>query len=496
MEQDLQGGAGQGLHREDAPQGDNNIPQVHPGDGERLGGPGERREPGERGEWGAGGGGAGGQLGGGGGGGGAGVGAILEGGHEQRGRGGGGNIEPQILPILLHRGGIRRAPEPVGPGLDPACKKAKLVQVPFQQIMEEFFDGPDAFHQEKYSYEEVQTMYVSSLDNFELCIRDYAKIALDPRIEYSLDVAVNIRTTCYIIGNGATIKINCREHIAFMVHPKAFGPAVVNMWGMTFVNCKFERGSGFNGTVFKSNTFITFQDCQFLGFTGTAVEVTSGADIRGCYFLACYRAILNSGRISINVLSCHLDKCILGIMSNADANVKRCFSSETFCFLMLRGCGHIKNNVIHYPYKITDKSSFVMVTCAGGRVVPLAAFHIVSNKKKHWPLIYGNTFTKSRIFLGNRKGVIHMQQCMFNYSQICADKEASKKIVLQESYNGSLNVVKILRTDPGDLSSKICVCGTTHLLEQHMVGDITCEVLPDAEVNAVDAVDYSSGDDD
>lgn len=485
MEQNLHGGAEQGFQPPDAPQGADNLQQEHAGFMERLGGGGGRHggepDPGGAGQAGQRRGGAGG------------VGAVL--GVGQRGGEGGGGVEPpQLLPILLHRGGIRRAPEPVGPGLDPACKKARLIQVPFQQIREEFFEGPDQFHQEKYSFEEVKTVYISSLDNLADCIRVHAKIALDPRVEYILDSAVEIRTTCYIIGNGATVKICCRENVAFTIHPKDFGPAVVNMWGMTFVNCKFERGSGFNGLVFKCNTFVTFQDCQFLGFTGTAIDVNSGADVRGCYFLACYRAILNSGRISINVFSCNFDKCILGIMCNHDAIVKRCFANETFCFLMLRGCGQIKNNTVHYPYKITDQSNFVMITCAGGKVVPLAAIHIVANKRRPWPLFYGNNFSKCRIFLGNRKGVANLQQCMFNYTQICVDKEASSKLVLQESYIASLNVVKILHTDSSDLSSKICVCGTTHLLEQHMVGDITAEVVPDAEVNAVDAVDYSSGD--
>ena len=72
----------------------------------------------------------------------------------------------------------------------------------------------------------------------------------------------------------------------------------------------------------------------------------------------------------------------------------------------------------------------------------------------------------------------------------------SSKLIVNDSFHSTLTVVKILRTDAGDLSCKICMCGTTHLLEQHLVGDITNEIRPDPEVNAVDAVEYSSEDDD
>lgn len=365
--------------------------------------------------------------------------------------------------------------------------------ISYRDVVEEFRSGQEVFF-EKYCFEDIKAVEVDPEDDLQEAIALHAKVKLKPGREYRIASCLTIKSTAYILGYGAVIRVVGAITPAIRVCALQVGPSVSGMWGVTFVNCHFERPPERRGLLLRAASHVLFHGCTFTGIMGTCMDLGAGGHIRGCEFIACYRAICSSSNRDVKVRQCHFDKCLLGITATGDYRISGNLCTDTYCFAHLEGEGILKGNTVKSPTRWTGVSGFSLVTCADGQVTPLASVHIVGNRCRRWPTIQGNVFVMAKLFLGNRIGVVSLPQCAFYKSTICVDSLTANKLVLACAFENGVTVYKVLRQEQRP-TVKLCVCGCSHYANPLVFGIITSEVKSNRYMFTVDSTEYSSDED-
>lgn len=383
-------------------------------------------------------------------------------------------------------------------GFVRACSGRSRVKpdgIPYQVILNEFLADPFSVN-DKYDFEHVKTYFLKPDDDLEEAIKTHVKVALEPESEYVIRKPVKIKSLCYIIGNGAKIKVACTESFGIEIYNRDHIPGIVGMWAVTFQNVIFERDRSLPGGIVHARTFVLFHGCNFLGCMGSALSLSSGGDIRGCHFYACYKCIDSNSKLKVSVSYCVFEACMVGIISVGLVTIRNCTGHNIYCFAFMMGSGKVISNSILNSNKFYESGLIEMISCHGGTVLPLATLHICSSFSHTYPTLRGNVFTRCKVYVGDRVGIFAPVATSLSYSSIIANKEAFQSLNLQYTFHQSSAVWKLLRSlEPDSAEVKKCLCGEVHywpVLEQL---DYTLRALPNPYDSSCDSKLYDSDDD-
>lgn len=387
---------------------------------------------------------------------------------------------------------------------DNGAKRQCSGSISYQEVLTEF-SLENYLNCDKYSFEMLKTYVLKPEDDFGEALKIYGKVALDPELEYTISSSFSIKSKCYVIGNGARVKISCPSRYPISVLGFSYFPRFYGMWSVTFTNVIFERDRATPGGLFDVKREIQLYGCQFHGFLGNVLNTEGTCVVRGCYFVACFKCVNNtavglSNTVPTTVENCVFEKCMIAVMSKGRAKLKGNSTSGTYCFLHAEAEVEMINNSITNPYQLANTAGIEMVTCSVGEVMPLASVHIARNKKASWPKFEGNVFLRARLYLGRRKGMFEPRCCSFAFSQIYIDSVAFNKVSLHAVSGSTFCVVKVLprlEVDPTvQVRYRACICSNQHEEPQMNYVDMTAHALPNAYVNSVETGQFSSDEDD
>ncbi|AQQ73622.1 E1B 55K [Harbour porpoise adenovirus 1] len=393
------------------------------------------------------------------------------------------------------RVGIRRGV--VGNGLE-APKRMRFVNelecITYQDVQR----CQDRY--KKFHFEQIIGYVLQPDDDFESMIKIHAKIVLDPSVEYVVRRTINITSCCYIIGNGAKVRIACHEPFGFLIH--RFGHEEKIITGMitpTFDGICFERDRCFPGGVIVSGGHFLVNGCNFIGSLKTCIEAQAGGIVRGSHFFACFKAIVNTSSFSLKVKSSYFERCLIGIISKGHVEVLKNTAQATYCFLFARSsCTCCYNSIIN-PYSLYEFEHIDMIACTNGHnILPLCSIHFVRNREAPWPQFDNNTLVRSGLYLGRRRGAFQAINCTFHYSHVNLDGDCVNSVNLSKSFDQTLSVHKFIRVDedidPAAITH-LCICGQHHPAPVVTEIDVTDFVCPRRESACCDAVFMSDNDD-
>lgn len=370
--------------------------------------------------------------------------------------------------------------------------------IPYQLILSEFMIDPFSTN-EKYDFEHVLAYVLQPEDDFETVIATHVKVALDPSFEYVISKPVTVRTLCYIIGNGAKLKIACDEPFCFEVFCRDSSPGIVGMWVVTFSNVVFERDRLKPGGVVRSRTFTLFHGCNFLGCMGLAVKLYAGGEVRGCHFFACYKCLDNDSKVKVKVKSCSIETSMVGVISRGKAVIKNCSGLNVYCFAYLKGSANMQYNGIMNSNGFYEAGLIEMVSCHGGIVLPLATIHVCSSASHPWPVMRHNVLTRCKLFLGHRRDTFSPLNLSLSYSSVVTDKDGFDSMNLNFTFHQTCTVWKLVRSveppavGPGGV--KRCLCGDLHAWPTLVQLDYTSRSRPNPYDSSCDSKVFSSDDD-
>ncbi|AMB43145.1 large T-antigen [Bat mastadenovirus WIV12] len=381
--------------------------------------------------------------------------------------------------------------------------RVPLESIPFQQILDETERQPINLRRlcMEYSFEEIATYVMQPHDNWTEMIDTHVKIALNPGIIYKISAPVIIGRECYIIGNGATVEIDCAHSAVFIVRKDRFNPNIRNLSGVVFQNVKFLHNmyeSG-QGILFQVTKKTTFHNCYFFGFNHTCVIAYEQVIMRSCVFEACFRGVclyhndtpyFGTSRI----VQCYFKRCAIGIIAKAFIKICNNVSQETYCMALLFNGARFTHNKILTPYT-AETFAQRYVTCRDGIVVPLQTVHISGNHRVKWPVLKDNFFHRCSLFLGNRRGATMFKNCSFFRTQIFVEPEVGNKVSFSSIYGLDLSIFKMIRMATDAMETESCECGAVHRHHRFMFGDITHEVLPNPRLVSCQTLEYSSASD-
>lgn len=368
--------------------------------------------------------------------------------------------------------------------------------VSFQQILSEFLVDPFSVN-DRYDFEHVTTYLVQPNDNLEEVIKTHVKVALDPRYEYVITNPIKIKTLCYVIGNGAKIKVACREAFGIEVYCRELSPGIVGMWAVTFQNVIFERDRARPGGVVNSRTFVLFHGCNFIGCMGTAIRLLSGGDVKGCHFFACYKGIECESKMNIKVGYCTFETCMVGIKTSGMVRISHCLGLNIYCFAYVTGSAKFIGNSIINSNRFFESGLTEMLSCHGGVILPLATVHICASDFHVYPVFRCNLLTRCKLFVGRRGGNFSPIGCSLSYSSVIVEKSAFPSVNLSYTFHQSATVWKLLRsTDPRSGEAKKCLCGELHVWPELVQMEYTRRALPNPYNFSCDSRFFSSDEDD
>lgn len=364
----------------------------------------------------------------------------------------------------------------------------------YQTILREFARDPFATH-DKYDFEHVQTYFLKPDDDFETAIAQHAKVALDPSVVYVITHPVKIKSLCYIIGNGAKVRIACSEHYGLEVYPRDHSPGIVGMWVVTFQNVIFERDRSTPGGILQSRSFFLCHGCNFLGALGTAVSVLAGGEIRGCHFFGCFKCVDTHGKFKTKVSHSVIETCMVGVSASGPVAVKRCQGLSVFCFVFFLGAGKFEGNSVINPNRFYESTLTEMVSCYGRIVLPLGTVHICASKSSAYPSFEGNILTRCKVFVGGRSGTFTPLSSSLSYTSVVADRDAFKSLNLNYTFHQTSTIWKLLSSsDPPDAESSCarkCLCGDLHPCPVLKQLDYTSRVRPNPYDSSCDSRAFS-----
>lgn len=378
-------------------------------------------------------------------------------------------------------------------------KKVKLGTVFFSDLVQGFVNywnnsGPRNYSQEMLNFSQLQCYDMKPDDDFEDKIYRYAKVRLIAGFTYNLKKTVFITNDCYIIGSGATVVFSAGINgPGFVINKRRMQPSIQGMTGVTFNGIRFENTSGYTGNFITTTRYLLVHDCYFGGFAGTVLNITQRVDIRGTHFEGCSRVVVSESPAAMVCMQHSLmTRCGIGIVARGDVKLIQNTSSETFCFAVVHGEGKVCHNTVMNPFSLSKVAEKSFLTCGTGEYVPLRAFHVVSNRKKKWPTMICNNFSRASIFLGDRRGVLYLKKCSLWNTSVYVETPSVSRVVFGTAFIRGGTVYKVLKTFHREGKSTECACGSHHPMHVRTCGDVTQKVLPDPLVFSCDSVDFSS----
>lgn len=381
---------------------------------------------------------------------------------------------------------------PVPAVIHPSLKRKRSQAVTFQQICDEIVRGVYPILSNQYSFEEIASHQLDPEDDWAQMLNLHAKVILNPEKIYVIKSKVTVTHDCYVVGNGARVIIEGEMSSVFDITKSATYYGISGLSGATFVQCNFEVGGGFKGTLFTCHRHTTLHACSFNGFPEVTVKSFSTSEIRGCHFNDCFKCILSESHLRTIVKDTYFTRCIMAIVAKGDIRVFNCTALITYCFLLMYAGGKVKNNAVIDPLVLTTETSRSYVTCAGGHHELLHSIHIVPNRKLSWPIMINNKLVRGALFLGYRRGAVMLQQCSFFNAVVYVDEQACGKVSFQGAYTQYVQIFKVLRMSHFEKVKHTCECGGRAEAQALSFVDMTDAVLPDGAVNTCLCVDFSS----
>lgn len=360
----------------------------------------------------------------------------------------------------------------------------------------------DSFFLSDINFSHILAYEVGPDEDLGEAIKTNCKVFLNPEVTYTLNSTVALNIPCYVIGNGASIVVNC--HLGFDIRGTQFTPVVPDMHDVVFLNCSFERGEHERGRVraIRSNRAMVIQGCVFVGFLATCVTVRGGGSIRSCQFLATYVCILNAPGFTAVVKQCIFERCVVCVIAKGKTYVRRCMVLQCHTFVVFANTGGVTDCTAIGPPTTSPLRTIKLCTCMCGHASRLYNIHVVSNRRLPWPIFDRNTFTRMNIYLGNRRGIFHPSCSSFSFCVLNVETAAASRLTLQHCYEGFCFVRRLAQpaaNAPGqafDMTQMLCLCQETHFIPRQRVVDITRRVVPNRRLVSCNTGDYSSEEED
>lgn len=373
----------------------------------------------------------------------------------------------------------------------------------WEQITSRFTrENFDSFFLSDITFSQVLAYEVGPDEDLGEAIRRNCKVFLNPDVVYTINSTISLSIPCYVIGNGASIVVNC--HLGFEIRGNQFAPLVPDMHDVVFLNCSFERGPHDRGRVraIRSTRSMVVQGCVFVGFLATCITVRGGGSIRSCQFLATYVCILNTPGFTLVVKQCIFERCVVCVLAKGKTYLRRCMSLDCQTFALFASLGGMSECTAIGPRLESPLRNIKLCTCACGHVSRLYNIHVVSNRRLSWPGFDRNTFTRMNIYLGNRRGIFHPSCTSFSFCIINVESAAASRLTFQHCYEGLCYVRRLAQpaaSEPGqevDMTQMLCLCQEAHFVPRQRVVDITSRVVPNRRNVSCNTGDYSSEEDD
>lgn len=343
-------------------------------------------------------------------------------------------------------------------------------------------------------------------DNLQEVILQFGKVCLDPRFEYVITSPLLLPTWCYVIGNGARIRVkvsaNHRGGIK-MGHYRDVFPAETLVQGVTrcvFVDCVFVDDpppGQHKRPMILGEAGIYIIDCSFYDCRSAAILAEVKGEVKGCNFYNCHTAVVYTGNLQFEVTECAFQRCVIGVKSvNSPLKMSYCCARDCVCLVLMGGPGKLVGNTFMHGAELRDGS---IVTCAGGTVQLLCGYHIVGKRRTPYPVFARNHLNEGTMFVGHRVGCLYTRRCHFSAAQMMLDLGCAQKVHCNGSYVNSLGVMR-MTTTTNEVSAQRqcrCECGQTHTYIYSMVVEARdALVLPNHRSEPVECVEFCSDSDD
>lgn len=371
-----------------------------------------------------------------------------------------------------------------------ADRSVKLLS--YSAILEKYNSGQMNEFDESISFDQLATFFLEPGDDLESALNTHVKVCLKASAVYELNKPIKIQRSCYLIGNEATIKVNCPDSPVILVNNCLRGPQIGGIGCATFFNVKFVGDPAVKNTLLLVRSHLLLHGVQFFSFGNTVIRSSCGLTIKGCFFSNSYRCVKGDGDYRIIVKYSSFENCILGVSCKTDITLKNNSFVLVECALLLWGSGLIKcNNIVCPP----SKHRLDMLTCLGGTVRPLATVHFVSNLSKKFPVMRENVFNRGVVYVGFRKNSFHPDRCNFNQTHICLDPNLGPKMCLWGSFDQSVTISRLRFLSPRTIICR-CECGSRHKTSIPCFCVITAEFVNDPTLNSCHCLEYSSSEED
>lgn len=341
----------------------------------------------------------------------------------------------------------------------------------------------------KYGFEQVQTHWMEPWEDWEKAFNTFAKIGLRPDKIYTVTKTVNITKNVYVVGNGAQIQIKTSDRVAFNCKMQGMGPGVIGMSGVTFVNVRI-TGENFFGSVFVNNSSLTLHGVYFINLSNTCIECWGQLHLRGSTFYGCWKAVVGRPKSTVSVKKCMFERCVMAIVVEGQSRIRNNVGTANLCFLLLKGVGTVKHNMICG----SGSTASSLLTCSDGNCQLLRTIHIVSHKRKCWPIFEHNMLTMCSMHLGPRRGVFMPYQCNFSYTKVLLEVDVFPRVCLNGLFDITVEVFKVLRYDDTKSRCRPCECGANHIRMYPVTIDVTEELRTDHLMLSCHRTDYESSD--
>ncbi|BBF72823.1 E1B large T-antigen [Mastadenovirus eidoli] len=340
------------------------------------------------------------------------------------------------------------------------------------------------------NFEVVKYWHFKPGDNWEDKIGTFAKLNLDPRYTYELDLLTYVRTDLYVNGNGATIMF--KPGGRFEIKKKGLAPTIFGMQRATFFNCKFVAAVDYTGTPFINSRALLFLNCHFRDFKGNTIESYDNLHVRGCFFSDCTTCVRGlSANDYVSIRASMFAHCQLGAITKGKLKILNSYFDTCRCAAIFTAGGMFMSNTVTHSI-LEDTERQVTVTCAEGKVLPLQSVHVASNRKCLWPIFESNVFFRCRMYFGTRKGLLFAPNCQFRSCFLFLEREICSRVVFQQSYNQDAKIYKVLRLETNRTYQRMCECGEMHRVFPFLYGSITNSKLSADLLSSVDSLDFTS----
>lgn len=352
------------------------------------------------------------------------------------------------------------------------------------------------------SFENIEAYKLADPFGLGDALRAHVKVELDPEVEYHEVEPILLDGPMYLIGNGATVHVNC--DIGFRVTSQRRCPRVQMMEEVAIVNTCFQAGdhNGSKIKLIRSDRMLILQGCVFFGFFKTCISARAGLRARGCHFSTCHVAIVCYYSTAC-VKQCIFEKCVIGVVGQCKLLLKRCSCVDSICLAIFASIGSMTHCTVFGPPASSPLYPLRMCTCVCGHARRLRSVHVVSNRALCWPSMNWNTLTNASVYLGNRRGVFHPVSTMFSFTTIDVEMAASYRISLQHCYESYCFVRKLGqicndRTPETEMAVEQCVCHCerVHVVTRPLLIDITHRCVANRTTVSVSNGDLSSEEED